>query len=130
MPAGILQDTPASDAHTDHDARNHEGQQNRCDGCSQPGPQGRQRVEHRRRQRAVIFEHHGRATHRKPRSPQTEEAERSNEGAHQDARPRALHDDDFGKQHRDEAVGSDDVTRKEQGMHAAEYQHPQAAATD
>ena len=109
MPAGILKDAPARHAHTDHDARNHEGHQNRCDGCSQPVPQGRQRVEHRQRERAVIFEHHGRATHRKPPPPQAEEAERSNKGAHQDARPRALHDDDFGEEHRDEAVGSDDV---------------------
>ncbi len=76
------------------------------------------------------LQHHRFSAHERRHRPDSQQAQGANKYADQHTHPCARHDDHLGKNHRNQAVRPDDVTREEDSMHQAEGQHPPAAAAN
>ena len=78
----------------------------------------------------MILEHHRLSSHHRATHRYTHQTQGCDERAREDTGPRTLHDDHLGEDDRDEAVGTDDVSRKDDAVQQAKGEHPPPAATD
>ena len=129
-PTRILQEAPARNSHADHDAGNHQRRQHRRRRRDEPGPKRHQRIPGIERHGTVILEHHRLSPHHRTHHPEPRQAEHCKERTRKNASPRTPHDDHFGEDDRDEAVGADDVSRKDDAVQQAKGEHPPPAAAN
>ena len=129
-PTRVLKEAPARHTHTDHDAGDHQSREDSHRRRDEPGGNRHQRIPRVQRYRIVELQHHRFSAHERRHRPDSQQAQGRDKRARENTQPRTPHDDYLGEDDRDEAVGTDDVTREEDSMHQAEGQHPPAATAN